>query len=65
MIPSNDFKDELPLLRSKNIKVILCTVNMLQSARLQRLFVALPLERLIVDEASQIFVGDYLVSLIS
>lgn len=45
-------------------KVILSTVNMLFNNTLERkgLFRRVPMEKLIVDEASQIYVGDYLVS---
>ena len=45
------------------VPVVLSTVSMLYSPRLAkgRLFDLIPFERVIVDEASQIFVGDYLV----
>lgn len=41
---------------------VLCTIGMLFSDKLESvgLFRTIPMERLVVDEASQIFVGDYL-----
>lgn len=62
MVTSKEFKTQLRKL--KGVKIILCTMNMLFSQTLDKigLWTKLPLERLVVDEASQIFVGDYLVS---
>lgn len=48
----------------RQMKFVLCTIGMLFSPALEKfgLFRTIPMERLVVDEASQIFVGDYLVS---
>lgn len=63
MIQSSEFKKELKK-EMGNMNFVLCTMGMLFSDKLESLglFRTIPMERLVVDEASQIFVGDYLVS---
>ncbi|KAG8921563.1 hypothetical protein FRC02_000174 [Tulasnella sp. 418] len=60
MIQSGEFKEALKA-GIMNTPLILCTVNMLFNKQVDKqVFNAIPLERLVVDEASQIFIGDYL-----
>ncbi|KAG8984717.1 Small subunit (SSU) processome component, partial [Tulasnella sp. 427] len=61
MLRSSQFKKELRQ-QMGNITFVLCTISMLFSPVFEKigLFRMIPMERLVVDEASQIFVGDYL-----
>ncbi|KAJ7593322.1 P-loop containing nucleoside triphosphate hydrolase protein [Mycena floridula] len=60
IIRSNEFI-KLPLSRLKNCKVFLCTLSMLSSRHIQIKFTpTVPIKTLIVDEASQINIGDYI-----
>ncbi|KAG8908762.1 hypothetical protein FRB99_003000 [Tulasnella sp. 403] len=64
MISSKQFRDVFKEGQKalSGVKVILSTINMLYNPLLEmnKVFETIPLERLIIDEASQIFVGDYL-----
>ncbi|KAG8915393.1 hypothetical protein FRC01_003678 [Tulasnella sp. 417] len=61
MIRSTFFRKSLKK-EMRKMKFVLCTIGMLFSPALEKLglFRTIPMERLVVDEASQIFVGDYL-----
>lgn len=63
MLRSIQFKKELKAAMPE-LNFVLCTMGMLFSETLEGigLFRTIPMERLVVDEASQIFVGDYMVS---
>jgi hypothetical protein len=62
--------DELPPERAAtgrvfdDVFVVLCTVDMLSNPVLEHagVFDLVPVQNLVVDEASQIYVGDYMVS---
>ncbi|KAF9021716.1 P-loop containing nucleoside triphosphate hydrolase protein, partial [Rhodocollybia butyracea] len=60
IIRSDDFYTMLPT-RIAGCKVILCTLSMLSSQWIRKKFLpSIPIHTLIVDEASQIEIGDYL-----
>ena len=61
MIPSKEFpkgKDEAAEMLD-GVRVILCTLSMLSHGRLPPFTSVVPVETLIVDEASQIELGDF------
>ncbi|KAG2145383.1 P-loop containing nucleoside triphosphate hydrolase protein [Suillus bovinus] len=62
VIISNDFKAPSFCQELKSTPVILCTLSMLSSSDLRRFggFNAAPIRTLVVDEASQIEIGDYI-----
>lgn len=64
MIRSEELRDKKKSAKDLfgDATVILCTLDMLFNFQLGKLFHMLPMERLVVDEASQIFVGAYAVS---
>ncbi|KAJ7158645.1 P-loop containing nucleoside triphosphate hydrolase protein [Mycena filopes] len=58
-IRSDEFRT-MPLSRIKGCQVILCTLSMLSSRWLSKFTNQIPVNAIIVDEASQIEIGDYL-----
>ncbi|KIY67259.1 P-loop containing nucleoside triphosphate hydrolase protein, partial [Cylindrobasidium torrendii FP15055 ss-10] len=62
LIRSDDFKqDDLAMSRDlQGSRVILCTISMLSSNRIGAIIRVVPVDTLVVDEASQIEVGSYL-----
>lgn len=44
----------------KNFQVMLCTLSMLSNSRIKKFTSKIPIRTLVVDEASQIEVGDYI-----
>ncbi|KAG0706773.1 P-loop containing nucleoside triphosphate hydrolase protein [Suillus ampliporus] len=63
IINSGDFlKPGLLQTQLKNCPVVLCTLSMLSSPTFRRMggFTAVPLRTLVIDEASQIEIGDYI-----
>jgi superfamily I DNA and/or RNA helicase len=59
MIRSNEFTKLSPS-RLTGSKVMLCTLSMLSSVFLSKFTRFVPLRTLVVDEASQIKIGDYI-----
>jgi len=59
VIPSNQFSS-YPARYLKDCKVILCTLSMLSNDRLIKFTQLNPVKILVVDEASQIEVGNYI-----
>ena len=57
MFPSDAVSADRLLL---GCKVILCTLSMLSNSKLAEFVRLVPVERVVVDEASQIEIGDYL-----
>lgn len=58
VIQSDEFTEHLGV-RLKGVQVILCTLSMLSNKHISRFTSSVPLQTLVVDEASQIEVGDY------
>ncbi|KAF9496717.1 P-loop containing nucleoside triphosphate hydrolase protein [Pleurotus eryngii] len=58
VIQSDEFSEYLGV-RLKGVQVILCTLSMLSNKHISRFTSSVPLQTLVVDEASQIEVGDY------
>ncbi|KAF7424522.1 hypothetical protein PC9H_009829 [Pleurotus ostreatus] len=58
VIQSDEFTEYLGV-RLKGVQVILCTLSMLSNKHISRFTSSVPLQTLVVDEASQIEVGDY------
>ncbi|KAL4260424.1 DNA2/NAM7 helicase-like C-terminal domain-containing protein [Pleurotus pulmonarius] len=59
VIQSDEFSEYLGV-RLKGVQVILCTLSMLSNKHIRRFTSFVPLQTLVVDEASQIEVGDYI-----
>ncbi|KAJ6508018.1 P-loop containing nucleoside triphosphate hydrolase protein [Mycena vitilis] len=58
-IRSDEFRT-MPMSRIKGCKVILCTLSMLSSRWLSKFTNQIPVNTIVVDEASQIEIGDYI-----
>jgi superfamily I DNA and/or RNA helicase len=67
VIRSDDFENDVKKTKAAlgGVRVILCTLNMLSSDRMIKCHFTelVPVETLIVDEASQVEIGDYLIPL--
>lgn len=61
LIVSNELKDDTGRHLSQHISVLVCTLSMLSSKKIKQNFLSsFTVLRLLVDEASQVYVGDYL-----
>lgn len=62
VLRSDDLKDDFDTAEAKmlNSRVVLCTLSMLSNARISTITRLVPLQTLMVDEASQVEIGDFI-----
>ncbi|PPR00901.1 hypothetical protein CVT24_000386 [Panaeolus cyanescens] len=60
VIRSEEFNTAPTRKKMQNVKVILCTLSMLSNKRIKNFTKYIPIETLVIDEASQIEIGSYL-----
>jgi regulator of nonsense transcripts 1 len=61
VLRSDDLSDDFDYIENRMLhsRVVLCTLSMLSSPRLTAVTRLVPLQTLMVDEASQVEIGDY------